>query len=143
MGADALLSRLEGVRQRGPSQWSAQCPAHDDRAPSLSIRELDDGRTLLHCFGGCDVELIVGACGLSLTDLFPPRQSIPAGGASPERRRRMASAGQMLEVLACESLLTWTAAHNLANGHALTPADLKRLDVAARRIQDFAAEVRA
>jgi hypothetical protein len=35
------------------------CPAHDDRAPSLSISEGDDGRTLLKCHAGCSTADIV------------------------------------------------------------------------------------
>lgn len=35
---------------------SAQCPAHDDRDPSLSLKECDDSKVLIHCFAGCDTE---------------------------------------------------------------------------------------
>jgi|GEM_PF-899115 len=31
----------------------ARCPAHDDKTPSLSIREASDGTPLFKCFGGC------------------------------------------------------------------------------------------
>ena len=44
MSADVLLSILEGVKRTGPGRWMARCPAHGDKSPSLSIRELDDGR---------------------------------------------------------------------------------------------------
>ncbi len=64
-----LLSRLDGVRSRAHGKWSARCPAHPDKSPSLSIREVD-GKVLLHCFGGCTPEEIVGALGLDLKDLF-------------------------------------------------------------------------
>lgn len=60
--------------QRNGNGWIARCPAHDDRDPSLSISEGDDGRVLVHCFAGCDPEAIVGAVGLSLQDLMPPRE---------------------------------------------------------------------
>jgi hypothetical protein len=39
-----LLDRLQGVKRTGPSRWIARCPAHEDRRPSLAVRELDDGR---------------------------------------------------------------------------------------------------
>lgn len=64
-----LLNRLDGVRSRAHGKWSARCPAHPDKSPSLSIREVD-GKVLLHCFGGCTPEEIVGALGLDLKDLF-------------------------------------------------------------------------
>ena len=50
--------------------WSAQCPAHDDRDPSLSIREAGDGTVLLHCFAGCSTDEVVAALGLGMFDLF-------------------------------------------------------------------------
>lgn len=51
--------------------WTAQCPAHDDRSPSLSIRELADGSVLLHCFAGCPTDDVVEALGIGMFELFP------------------------------------------------------------------------
>ncbi|MDP3939374.1 MAG: toprim domain-containing protein, partial [Deltaproteobacteria bacterium] len=48
-----LLPRLDGVRPAGPGRYTARCPAHDDRTPSLSVREGANGRPLFHCFAGC------------------------------------------------------------------------------------------
>ena len=42
-----------------------ECPAHEDRTPSLSISEGEDGKILLHCFAGCGFEEIISAAGLS------------------------------------------------------------------------------
>ncbi|MDE2264100.1 MAG: hypothetical protein KGL45_16380 [Gammaproteobacteria bacterium] len=64
--AATVLDRLDGVRQSGPGRWLARCPAHEDRSPSLSIRELDDGRVLLHDFGGCDTQAVLDALGKAL-----------------------------------------------------------------------------
>ena len=36
------------------SNWICRCPAHDDKAPSLSIRDGRDGKLLVRCFAGCD-----------------------------------------------------------------------------------------
>lgn len=142
MSAHTLLSRLEKVRKRGNDQWSACCPAHDDRGPSLSVKELSDGRVLIKCFAGCAADVVVDAVGLDLSELFPPSQ--PAGGgAAPLRRRSLLTPGQALEVIAFECLLTWTAAHNLAAGHSLTPNDLALLSIVAERIRALAAEVHA
>ena len=38
----AVLDRLDGVKAQGVRQWSARCPAHPDRIPSLSIGVGDD-----------------------------------------------------------------------------------------------------
>lgn len=55
----------------GTGRYMACCPAHDDRSPSLSIKECDDGRLLIHCFAGCPAVDVLEAVGLSLSDLFP------------------------------------------------------------------------
>ena len=73
MSAESLLSRLAKVRKMGADRWMACCPAHDDRSPSLSIRELSDGRILLHCWTGCSAESILDSIGLTFDDLFPER----------------------------------------------------------------------
>ena len=67
-----FLDRLDGVKQTAPDKWIARCPAHDDRGPSLSVRDVGD-RLLIHCFAGCDALAIVHAVGLELTDLFADR----------------------------------------------------------------------
>jgi hypothetical protein len=130
--ADALLSRLHKVRGRNGS-WVACCPAHEDRSPSLSIRE-DGDRVLVHCFAGCDVADVVAAVGLGLEDLFPPRvQSTPE---QPQQRRTRLYAGDVLRCLHAEALVVMVAAHNLANGVRLTQEDRDRLGVAWQRIDE-------
>ncbi|WP_346767324.1 AAA family ATPase [Streptomyces sp. C1-2] len=63
---DALSSR--GCNVRGKS---AQCPAHEDRAPSLSIGRRKDGNgVVLNCHAGCAPEDVVAALGLTMQDLF-------------------------------------------------------------------------
>jgi len=66
---EKVLDKLDGIRESNGS-WKALCPAHEDREPSLSVTEGDDGRALLKCFAGCDTENIVGALGLEMKDLF-------------------------------------------------------------------------
>jgi hypothetical protein len=71
MPTEKLLERLEGVRRSGDG-WSAKCPAHEDRAPSLSIGEGDDGRVLVTCHAGCDTTKVLSELGLDASDLFVP-----------------------------------------------------------------------
>lgn len=72
---DDLISRLKQVTRNG-NGWEACCPAHDDRRPSLSIAESDDGKILLTCHSnGCVPANIMQCCGLFASDLFPPKQS--------------------------------------------------------------------
>lgn len=73
MSAATLIDRLSAVRQTAPGKWLARCPAHEDRSPSLSIRELEDGRVLLHDFGGCDTGAVLASLGLEMGALFPER----------------------------------------------------------------------
>jgi hypothetical protein len=70
---DAVLSRLQGVRDAGKG-WTAFCPAHDDqRERSLSVSVGEDGRVLLYCFAGCPTKRVVEAVGLTMPDLFDER----------------------------------------------------------------------
>jgi|SRR5262245_5301254 len=67
---DHILTKLQGVRREG-DDFIAMCPSHDDRRrQSLSIREAEDSRVLIHCFAGCAVEDILAARGLTMRDLF-------------------------------------------------------------------------
>lgn len=68
MTVHGLLSKLERVARTGAG-WIGRCPAHADKCPSLSIRE-ENGRILLHCFGGCGIEAVLAALGIEKRDLF-------------------------------------------------------------------------
>jgi hypothetical protein len=65
---DVLLARLPDARRVGETRWMARCPAHEDRSPSLSIREIDE-KVLLHCFAGCSNDDVMSALGLRWADL--------------------------------------------------------------------------
>ena len=80
---DALLAQLSGVRKSG-SGWTARCPAHEDRNPSLSLRLADSGRLLLHCFAGCSFDEIRPFLGLAGVKEAPRRERLyPPSGSSP------------------------------------------------------------
>jgi hypothetical protein len=141
---DTVLPRLcnHRLRKRSADQWSAQCPAHKDRGPSLSVRELRDGRVLLHCFAGCHVDEVIGALGLEVADLFPPR-SDTGGGAPPVQRRRLLSAGQALDLLESEAALLFVLASDLALGVPLDDETRARLITSAARVSMLRDEVQA
>ena len=71
MPVEEILTRLDRVRARGTDKWTARCPAHADRSPSLSLRLAEDGRILAHCFAGCSIYAICEALGITIVDLFP------------------------------------------------------------------------
>jgi putative DNA primase/helicase len=66
---DGILGRLESVKRESRG-WLARCPAHDDRTPSLSISEGDNGCVLLHCHAGCTLEAVTAALNMTPADLF-------------------------------------------------------------------------
>lgn len=59
MNAEILGTALGG-RKSGDA-WMARCPAHNDRTPSLSIRDADDNKVLVRCHAGCDQEHVISA----------------------------------------------------------------------------------
>jgi hypothetical protein len=131
MSADRLLEKLDGVRATAPGRWIAKCPAHEDRRASLSIREADDDKTLVHCFAGCAVDDVVAAAGLELADLFPPRTDVH----SVKGERRPFPAADVLRCIAFEALVVAIAASRLGAGNLIDAKDRARLLLAASRIQ--------
>lgn len=130
--AEQLLPRLDQLKETGAGTWMACCPAHDDRRPSLSIKQVDD-RVLVHCFAGCDASDVTAAVGLSLSDLFDrPLDDKPPVGA--HMRRRYGQAEAALRTLRDEVLIVVLAADRLAAGHGLSGEDLTRLHQAHERI---------
>jgi len=102
--AQKLLNRLEKVRRTGEGRYMACCPAHDDRTPSLSIKECDDGRLLVHCFAGCPTDDVMAAVGLTMADLFASsfrRHSCKPGLSEVKRRELREVADIERLVLAC------------------------------------------
>ena len=59
MTAEAIAKALGG--RKAGAAWMARCPAHDDRAPSLSIADARDGKVLVRCHAGCDQRDVIAA----------------------------------------------------------------------------------
>jgi len=136
---DVILSRLDKVRpgsMRGT--WMARCPAHNDKGPSLSIRELDDGRILIHDFGGCDTSDVLGALGLRIDDLFAepsPGHHDARNGKRYGIERRPFPASDTLRCIAYECLIVLTCAVDVHTGNQISDADRERLGITIGRIQ--------
>lgn len=82
MPISQLLSLLKGVKKVGKG-YLAHCPAHDDSKQSLSVSEADDGKILMHCHAGCEINEICNALGIAISDLFPKRKlAVYEGGKS-------------------------------------------------------------
>ena len=133
---ESILSRLQKVKGKNGS-WTACCPAHNDKGPSLAIREADDGRVLLHCFAGCDVNSVVTALGMDMTDLFPPdekRRDYPAEGKP--RVKPAFYASDLIRILSFEALVVSICASDMRRGKTLSDEDNERLKVAQQRIEE-------
>ncbi|MCF7979731.1 MAG: hypothetical protein K9L82_17320 [Chromatiaceae bacterium] len=133
--ADVLLARLQGVIKTRPDCWSARCPAHEDKSPSLSIRQTAD-KVLFHCFAGCPADDILAAVNLKWTDLYPDRwDAAHAAAVAPQRRRRTAQRvmvdGIDIEV---ERTILRIAAADLRAGKTLSIEDRGRVEVARLRV---------
>lgn len=50
------IASILGKRERAGKDWKCRCPAHDDRAPSLSLRDGDNGQLIAYCYAGCSWE---------------------------------------------------------------------------------------
>lgn len=74
------MNAREIVQALGGRNGLARCPAHNDRTPSLSVRDGADG-VLLTCFSGCDRRDVIAA--LRDLGLWPERDERPV-----QQRRR-------------------------------------------------------
>ncbi|MGH8580891.1 MAG: hypothetical protein ACREVK_12505 [Gammaproteobacteria bacterium] len=135
---EGFLDRLDGVRERGDRQWISRCPSHEDREPSLSIRECTDGTVLIKCFAGCGAADVVEAVGLQLHDLFPPKTGQPGMPRGAPAIR----AEDVLAMLHREVLIALLGAEDARDGLPLGDADHERLITAVKRIRGAAEYMR-
>lgn len=138
MSIEALLSKLVKVKSNGGGKWLACCPAHPDKSPSLSIKQTDDGKILIHCFSGCAVSDVVAAVGLALADLMPENPDYKKG-AKPPRFNKY----ELFDRLVSEALIMSLAIRQLLDYQGLTPDDLTRVLLAERTINGIVREVRS
>ncbi len=73
MSAEEFARLLHG-RRVGKGKWTAKCPAHPDRHPSLSIAVGKRVPLVFKCMSnGCDSSAILGAMGLKWSDILTDR----------------------------------------------------------------------
>lgn len=125
-----LLDKLDRAKQTRPGEWVAACPCcQSKRGRPLSVRVLDDGRTLLHPFCGCDTSEVLRKLGLSMADLFPQRL-----GDYFAPTKAKVSARAILECLSEETTVVAVLASDWLKRQTLSGDDWQRLAVAAHRI---------
>lgn len=130
MAIEKILNLLEGVKPSGKHRWLARCPSHGDKHPSLSVKELDDGRVLVHCFAGCGATEVLSSIGLEFTDLYPENAQ---DHLKPERRPFPAA--DILKAVGFEALVVMMAGTALLAGQPFSQIDRDRLTLAVSRIQ--------
>ena len=129
MSLETLIDRLDGVRETGYGKYVARCPAHDDKSPSLAIKDCGDGRILLHCFSLCETEDVLAAVGLTFADVMPER--IGSEHSYKPLKSRF-DARQVLAGLSHEIMVVCLIADRLAS--AANDDDQSRLLLAATRL---------
>jgi hypothetical protein len=132
---ERFVQRLSKVKGRNGT-WTACCPAHEDKSPSLSVREADDGRVLVHCFGGCDVHTVLGAVGMDITDLFPERDERLDHNQVAKPLKPAFYASDLLRIASFECLVVMIAAYDMRRGKKLSEEDMARLETAQQRIEE-------
>jgi hypothetical protein len=131
-----LISRLDKVKGRNGS-WTARCPAHADKGPSLAVRENEDGRILLHCFAGCETANVLGALGMDMSDLFPPdskRREYPVEGKPSMKPAFFAS--DLMRIIHFEALVVQIVAYDIANNKMPNEETRERMLTAYQRIDE-------
>ncbi len=135
---ELLLSQLKKVTPKGKGQWMACCPAHEDRSPSLAIKENHDGRILVKCFAGCGAANVMESLGLTLSDLFPDGQNHemrPFAFAQVERKKAMEEANRIQR----EKLILAITDSKRKAGERLSQQDLSRELEAYKAVQAYEA----
>ena len=115
MNDAASIIRALGGRWHG-RYGLARCPAHDDRRPSLSLADGDDGRLLARCHAGCGWPAILDALrGLGLVEGRGDARSPDPTDLAERRREEAADAARR----AAQAERCWREAQPIAG----TPAE--------------------
>jgi putative DNA primase/helicase len=97
MRAARIAAALGGARRSG-RWWSCRYPAHDDRSPSLSLRDGDRG-LIAHCWAGCNPRDVLAVLRSQRLILGPsngtPRAEESQSGHSADAARRIGWARQI------------------------------------------------
>lgn len=123
MSIENLLGRLQKVKSTSRGRWVCQCPAHDDRSPSMHIKLAEDGKILINCKAGCGAEDILGAIGMEFSDLMP--ETITHHRKKPQKQILYAT--EALDLIRFEAQIILATGYALRNG-TLTNNELQRAE---------------
>jgi hypothetical protein len=123
----AVFADLVQAQPTSAGRWKARCPAHNDRSPSLSIREGENGHVTLYCRAGCSLDAIVAALHLVTDDLSGPQpspaqqaairaaQDTSQSAARAERKARLATLNRVGKLQAVVNELASTLVRSPEN----------------------------
>lgn len=126
MTIENILARLSKVRKshRG---YQACCPVHQDKHPSMTVTETDDGKVLIHCFAcGARGTDVVEAIGLPTSELFSGEFTGTYDAKYKLRKTELE-----------DSLVISMYEDGKRNGQYLSHADFKRYKLAKARIEQL------
>lgn len=126
-----VLNALTNPKPSGQNKWLCKCPSHNDKSPSLAIKEESDGRVLLYCFAGCSTQEIVESIGLSLSDLFPPDDNFDRS-----RYQSYAEQRENKERRELDKSIIEIAQNILNSGGKLTDQEQKEFSAAKWRVKN-------
>ena len=127
MTIDNILRKLDKVKKshRG---YKACCPVHNDKNPSMTVTETDDGKVLIHCFScGARGTDVVEALGLPTSELFSGDFN---GTYDPKRKLMKTELEDRMVVSIYEQ--------DKQSGKYLTHSDYKRYRLAKVRLEELA-----
>lgn len=131
MNIESFIVFFDKVHRSGKEkEYICLCPAHNDKQASLSLKELSDGRILIHCFAGCSALNVLDAVGLEFSDIIPDK----IGEFKPQTKsfNPYVVMGQVKK----ETLLVALAALELSKGNKLSQEDLDRLLLASDKLRE-------
>jgi 5S rRNA maturation endonuclease (ribonuclease M5) len=92
--AEIVIDKL-GKVTKSNTGWTALCPAHADKSPSLSVSN-GDGKVLINCHAGCPPDAVLRAIGLDWPDLFDDAETTPAQSNTETKYRYVDAGGELL-----------------------------------------------
>lgn len=135
---ELLLSRLNGVKNTGRDKWLALCPAHNDRSPSLSIKQIDD-RILIRCFAGCGYLDVLAAIGLDASAMFPDKVCSPYEKMKPAPRFNKS---ELFDLAVNEAGILAIGYNDLLTNGSVSDADRERVQRAFETVLTLLCEVK-
>jgi hypothetical protein len=115
-----LSARLKKFKRLSEGRYTACCPVHNDRNPSLGITLKPDGKWVMNCLScGANGQAVCDALGIDVTALFPPSDN-----PRYERQTRSGfSAWQLLHALEPDLVRLLIVANELKENQAISPDD--------------------